>query len=87
MFSFADRRCQRVRRSMRLRQRHPGAEFTTPITIASSLGIIHALQQGPGIGVVADFAAQAAQHAGRVQRQRQRACDALHRNIHNWSDQ
>ena len=66
MFSFADRRCQRVRRSMRLRQRHPGAEFTTPITIASSLGIIHALQQGPGIGVVADFAAQAALQAGRL---------------------
>lgn len=85
MFSFAGPCCQRVRRSMHLGQRHPGAEFTTPITIASSLGIIHALQQGPGIGVVADFAAQAALQAGRVQRQR--ACDALHRNIHNWSDQ
>lgn len=38
----------------------------TPITIASSLGIIHALQQGPGIGVVADFAAQAALQAGQL---------------------
>lgn len=38
----------------------------TPITIASSLGIIQALQQGQGIGVVADFAAQAALQAGQL---------------------
>ncbi|WP_341458338.1 LysR family transcriptional regulator, partial [Delftia acidovorans] len=41
-----------------LRPLHPAAApatrllVNTPITIASSLGIIHALQQGPGIGVV-----------------------------------
>lgn len=55
-----------------LRPLHPAAApatrllVDTPITIASSLGIIHALQQGPGIGVVADFAAQAALQAGQL---------------------
>lgn len=55
-----------------LRPLHPAAApamrllVNTPITIASSLGIIHALQQGPGIGVVADFAAQAALQAGQL---------------------
>lgn len=55
-----------------LRPRHPAAApamrllVNTPITIASSLGIIQALQQGPGIGVVADFAAQAALQAGQL---------------------
>lgn len=55
-----------------LRPLHPAASpatrllVNTPITIASSLGIIHALQQGPGIGVVADFAAQAALQAGQL---------------------
>lgn len=55
-----------------LRPLHPAAApamrllVNTPITIASSLGIIHALQQGPGIGVVADFAAQAALQAGEL---------------------
>lgn len=38
----------------------------TPITIASSLGIVNALLHGPGIGVVADFAAQAALQAGQL---------------------
>ena len=38
----------------------------TPITIASSLGIVNALLQGPGIGVVADFAARAALQAGQL---------------------
>lgn len=36
----------------------------TPITIASSLGIVHALQRGQGIGVVADFAARQALRQG-----------------------
>ena len=55
-----------------LRPLHPAAApatrllVNTPITIASSLGIIHALQQGPGIGMVADFAAQAALQAGQL---------------------
>ncbi len=55
-----------------LRPLHPAAApamrllVDTPITIASSLGIIQALQQGPGIGVVADFAAQAALQAGQL---------------------
>ncbi len=38
----------------------------TPITIASSLGIINVLQQGRGIGMVADFAARAALAAGQL---------------------
>jgi DNA-binding transcriptional LysR family regulator len=38
----------------------------TPITIASSLGIIHALLQGRGIGMVADFAAQSALASGQL---------------------
>ena len=55
-----------------LRPLHPAAApatrllVDTPITIASSLGIIQALQQGQGIGVVADFAAQAALQAGQL---------------------
>lgn len=55
-----------------LRPLHPAAApatrllVNTPITIASSLGIIHALQQGPGIGVVADFAAQTALQAAQL---------------------
>lgn len=55
-----------------LRPLHPAAApatrllVNTPITIASSLGIVNALLQGPGIGVVADFAARAALQAGQL---------------------